>query len=36
VENGMSGRLVAGGTMLVTVLGILWLRASTLWLFHLF
>ena len=22
--------------MLVTVLGILWLRASTLWLFHVF
>ncbi len=32
----MSGRLVAGGTMLVMVLGILWLRASTLWLFHVF
>ncbi len=32
----MSGRLVAGAGMLVTVLGILWLRASTLWFFHLF
>ena len=32
----MSGRSVAGGMMLVTVLGILWLRAARLWLFHLF
>jgi hypothetical protein len=35
-SDGMSGRLVAGGTMLVMVLGILWLRASTAWLFQLF
>ena len=35
-ETCMSGRLVAGAGMLVTVLGILWLRASTLWFFHLF
>lgn len=32
----MSGRAVAGGVILTTLLGILWLRASTLWVFHLF
>jgi hypothetical protein len=32
----MSGRSVMGGMMLVALLGILWLRASTLWVFHLF
>jgi hypothetical protein len=32
----MTGRSVAGGMMLATLLGILWLRASTLWVFHLF
>jgi hypothetical protein len=32
----MSGRSVMGGLMLVALLGILWLRASTLWVFHLF
>ena len=32
----MSGRTVAGGTMLAILLAILWMRASTLWVFHLF
>jgi hypothetical protein len=32
----MSARSVAGRMMLVTLLGILWLRASTVWVFHLF
>ncbi len=32
----MDGRWLAGAGVLVTVLGILWLRASTLWIFHLF
>jgi hypothetical protein len=32
----MSGRTVLGGTILGVLLGILWLRASTLWVFHLF
>ena len=32
----MSGRTVAGGMVLATLLVILWLRASTLWVFHLF
>lgn len=32
----MSARSAAGAMMLVTLLGILWMRASTLWLFHLF
>ena len=32
----MSGRTVAAGMVLATLLGILWLRASTLWVFHLF
>ena len=31
----MSARMVAGGMMLATLLGILWLRAMTLWFFHL-
>jgi hypothetical protein len=32
----MSGRTVLGGMILSGLLGILWLRASTLWVFHLF
>jgi len=28
--------MVAGGTVLAILLSILWLRASTLWVFHLF
>ena len=32
----MSGRTVLGGMVLAALLGILWLRASTLWVFHLF
>jgi hypothetical protein len=32
----MSGRSVAGVAMLATVLGILWVRASTAWFFNLF
>lgn len=36
MEVRVSGRMVAGGTMLAILLAILWLRASTLWVFHLF
>lgn len=32
----MSARSLAGASMLLMLLGILWLRASTVWLFHLF
>lgn len=32
----MSARSLIGATMLVTLLGILWLRASTMWFFQLF
>ena len=32
----MSGRTVLGSTILGILLGILWLRASTLWVSHLF
>jgi hypothetical protein len=32
----MSARSALGAMMLVTLLGILWLRASTAWFFHLF
>ena len=35
-EEGMSGRSLAGVLMLTTVLGVLWMRASTAWFFHLF
>lgn len=32
----MSARSLAGSMMLLTLLGLLWLRASTVWIFHLF
>lgn len=32
----MSARSAAGSMMLLTLLGVLWLRASTAWFFHLF
>lgn len=32
----MSGRAVLGSMILGGLLGILWLRASTVWVFHLF
>ena len=32
----MSGRSLAGVLMLTTVLGVLWMRASAAWFFHLF
>jgi hypothetical protein len=35
-EVRVSGRMVTGGTVLAILLAILWLRASTLWVFHLF
>jgi hypothetical protein len=32
----MSGRSMTGLLILTTVLGVLWVRASTAWFFHLF
>jgi hypothetical protein len=32
----MSGRSLTGVLILMTVLGVLWMRASTAWFFHLF
>lgn len=32
----MSARSLTGSTMLLLLLGLLWLRASTVWIFHLF